>query len=99
MVVGLADRAACAGEEHRGATKAVAIRFDPGRDGAPSFPAKVTRINPAGSIAKITTQTTDGQNVLVDLSLEDYQRLSLSEGTHVYIYPKSSRVFLPEYEI
>ncbi len=69
------------------------------KNGAPSFPAKVTRINPAGSIAKITTQTTDGQNVLVDLSLEDYQRLSLSEGTHVYIYPKSSRVFLPEYEI
>jgi hypothetical protein len=37
--------------------------------------------------------------VLVDLSLEDYQRLSLSEGTHVYIYPKTSRVFLPDYEI
>lgn len=69
------------------------------KNGAPSFPAKVTRINPAGSIAKVTTQTANGQNVLVDLSLEDYQRLSLSEGTHVYIYPKNSRVFLPEYEI
>jgi sulfate transport system ATP-binding protein len=69
------------------------------KNGAPSFQAKVTRINPAGSIAKVTTRTTEGQEVLVDLSLEDYQRLSLSEGNDVYIYPKKARVFLPEYEI
>lgn len=69
------------------------------KNGAPSFPARVTRINPAGSIAKVTTRTNDGQDVLVDLSLEDYQRLSLSEGADVFIYPKNTRVFLPEYEI
>ena len=28
------------------------------RNGAPSLPAKVERINPAGSIAKVTTRTT-----------------------------------------
>jgi len=59
----------------------------------------VTRINPAGSIAKVTTRTHEGQEVLVDLSLEDYQRLSLAEGANVFIYPKKARVFLPEYEI
>jgi sulfate transport system ATP-binding protein len=69
------------------------------RNGAPSFQATVTRINPAGSIAKVTTRTNDGQQVLVDLSLDDYQRLSLSEGNNVYIYPKNARVFLPDYEI
>ncbi|MEX0610579.1 MAG: sulfate/molybdate ABC transporter ATP-binding protein [Pirellulales bacterium] len=69
------------------------------RNGAPSFQAKVTRINPAGSIAKVTTRTDDGQEVLVDLSLDDYQRLQLAEGSNVYIYPKKARVFLPEYEI
>jgi ABC-type sulfate/molybdate transport systems ATPase subunit len=69
------------------------------KNGAPSFPATVTRINPAGSIAKVTTKTRDGQDVLVDLSLEDYQRLALTEGSNVYIYPKNTRVFLPEYEI
>ena len=69
------------------------------RNGAPSFPAKVTRINPAGSIAKVTTRTDEGQEVLVDLSLDDYQRLSLAEGSNVFIYPKNARVFLPEYEI
>jgi hypothetical protein len=69
------------------------------RNGAPSFPAKVTRINPAGSIAKVTTRTNEGQDILVDLSLDDYERLSLAEGSHVFIYPKNSRVFIPEYEI
>jgi sulfate transport system ATP-binding protein len=69
------------------------------KNGAPNFPAVVTRINPAGSIAKVTTRTHDGQDVLVDLSLEDYQRLSLAEGSNVFIYPKNTRVFLPEYEI
>ncbi|MCC7086608.1 MAG: sulfate/molybdate ABC transporter ATP-binding protein [Pirellulales bacterium] len=69
------------------------------KNGAPNFPAKVTRINPAGSIAKVTTRTNDGQDVLVDLSLDDYERLNLTEGTHVYIYPKNARVFLPEYQI
>jgi sulfate transport system ATP-binding protein len=69
------------------------------RNGAPSFEATVSRINPAGSIAKVTTRTRDGQEVLVDLSLDDYQRLGLSEGNNVYIYPKNARVFLPDYEI
>jgi sulfate transport system ATP-binding protein len=69
------------------------------KNGAPSFQAKVTRINPAGSIAKVTTRTSEGQDVLVDLSLEDYQLLNLIEGNDVYIYPKKARVFLPEYEI
>jgi sulfate transport system ATP-binding protein len=69
------------------------------RNGAPHFQAKVTRINPAGSIAKVTTRTPDGQEVLVDLSLDDYQRLQLAEGNDVFIYPKKTRVFLPEYEI
>jgi sulfate transport system ATP-binding protein len=69
------------------------------RNGAPHFPAVVTRINPAGSIAKVTTRTSEGQEVLVDLSLEDYERLQLEEGRSVFIYPKKARVFLPEYEI
>jgi ABC-type sulfate/molybdate transport systems ATPase subunit len=69
------------------------------RNGAPSFPARVTRINPAGSIAKVTTRTDEGQEVLIDLSLEDYQRLQIAEGSDVFIYPKKARVFLPEYEI
>ena len=71
------------------------------RNGAPSFPADVLRVNPAGSIAKITARTLDGQELLIDLSLDTYRELALNEGRRVYIYPKNARVFVPqpEYEI
>jgi sulfate transport system ATP-binding protein len=69
------------------------------RNGSVSFPATVTRINPAGSVAKVTTRTAEGQEVLVDLSLDDFHKLELIEGTSVFIYPKKSRVFFPDYEI
>src|SRR5689334_4463004 len=69
------------------------------KNGAPSLPATISRINPAGSIAKVTTRTTEGQEVLVDLSLDEYKSLGLAEGTNVFIYPKNTRVFLPDYEI
>jgi sulfate transport system ATP-binding protein len=69
------------------------------RNGSVSFPATVTRINPAGPVAKVTTKTKEGQEVLVDVSLDDYHQLNLAEGLPVFIYPKRARVFLPEYEI
>src|SRR6195256_562211 len=43
------------------------------RNGAPSFPATVSRINPAGSIAKITTRNAEGQEGLCNLLLADSQ--------------------------
>jgi sulfate transport system ATP-binding protein len=75
------------------------IKLSP--NGSPHMPADIERINPAGSIAKITAKTLDGQQVLVELPAESYQRLSLRHGDRVYIYPKAARVFLPEpeYEI
>lgn len=66
------------------------------RNGSPSFPADVVRINPAGSIAKITARTLDGQELLIDLNLEAYQDLGLREGNRVYVYPKNARVFVGE---
>jgi sulfate transport system ATP-binding protein len=68
------------------------------RNGAPHMEATIERINPAGSIAKVTAKTLDGQQVLVDLPLERYEQLSLRQGNRVYIYPKNVRVFLPEPE-
>jgi sulfate transport system ATP-binding protein len=65
-------------------------------NGAPHMPADIERINDAGSIAKITARTLDGQQVLVELSTESYERLELRQGDRVYIYPKTARVFLPE---
>jgi sulfate transport system ATP-binding protein len=68
------------------------------RNGAPHMEATIERVNPAGSIAKVTAKTLDGQQVLVDLPLERYEQLSLRQGNRVYIYPKNVRVFLPEPE-
>jgi sulfate transport system ATP-binding protein len=66
------------------------------RNGAPSFPADILRVNPAGSIAKVTARSLDGQEVLVDLSLDAYRELQLKEGKRVYVYPKNARVFATE---
>jgi sulfate transport system ATP-binding protein len=68
------------------------------RNGAPHMEAMIERVNPAGSIAKVTAKTLDGQQVLVDLPLERYEQLNLRQGSRVYIYPKNVRVFLPEPE-
>jgi sulfate transport system ATP-binding protein len=70
-------------------------------NGAPHMAASIERVNPAGSVAKVTAKTLDGQQVFVDLSLDAYQRLRLRNGDRVYIYPKNARVFVPEpeYEI
>lgn len=70
-------------------------------NGAPHMAASIERVNPAGSIAKVTAKTLDGSQVFVDLSLDSYQRLRLRNGDRVYIYPKNARVFVPEpeYEI
>jgi sulfate transport system ATP-binding protein len=67
-------------------------------NGAPHMAAHVERINPAGSIAKVTAKTLEGQQVLVDLDQDKYQRLRLRNGDRVYIYPKNVRVFMPEPE-
>jgi sulfate transport system ATP-binding protein len=70
-------------------------------NGAPHMAADVERVNPAGSVAKVTAKTLDGQQVFVDLSQDAYRNLRLHHGDRVYIYPKNARVFVPEpeYEI
>jgi sulfate/thiosulfate transport system ATP-binding protein len=67
-------------------------------NGAPHMAAYIERINPAGSIAKVTAKTLEGQQVLVDVNQDTYQRLRLRNGDRVYIYPKNVRVFMPEPE-
>lgn len=68
-------------------------------NGGPSMTATVTRINPAGSLAKVVLATNEGSNIQVDLPFERYRELNLVEGEQVYVSPKHVRVFAPEYEI
>jgi sulfate transport system ATP-binding protein len=69
------------------------------KNGAPSLPARVVRINPAGSVAKVNLKTDSGDDLQVDLSLERYRELALNQGDEVHVYPKHARVFVPDYVI
>ena len=73
------------------------IRRSP--NGSPSFIAQVARVNPAGSFAKVTAETPDGQILSVDLPMERYRALGLQNGETVYIYPTNPRVFVPDFQI
>lgn len=63
----------------------------------PCFPARVIRINPAGSSAKVTLQTGDGRDLMVELTLDRYHQLNLRRGDDVFVNARSSRVFVPDY--
>lgn len=63
----------------------------------PGLAARITRINPAGSSAKITLQTAEGRDLIVDLSLERYHDLALCRGDDVYVVPGNSRIFVPDF--
>ncbi len=68
-------------------------------NGAPSFPASVQRIHPAGSITKVFLRTADGQDLFVDLPVDRFRELGLSRGDDVFVFPKNARVFVPDYVI
>ncbi|QDU29597.1 Sulfate/thiosulfate import ATP-binding protein CysA [Anatilimnocola aggregata] len=68
-------------------------------NGTPSLPATVSRINPAGSYAKIVLAASDGRELQVDLPFEQFAELNLHAGDHVFVSPKKVRVFVPEYVI
>lgn len=69
------------------------------RNGAPSLAARVVRLNPAGSVAKVHLKATDGAEIQVDLTLERFHDLNLADGDEVFVYPKNARVFVPDYAI
>lgn len=69
------------------------------RNGTPCLPASITRINPAGSMAKIALRGEDGHEIQVDLPFERLTLLALQPGEQVFVTPKRVRVFSPEYVI
>ena len=69
------------------------------RSESSSIPAKIIRINPAGSFAKINLQTADGKDLQVDLHQDRFKELSLTQGENVFVFWKQARVFVPDYVI
>jgi sulfate transport system ATP-binding protein len=67
--------------------------------GPASLTARILRINPAGSQAKIALAVEDGREIQVDLPLERYAELQLISGETVYVSPRRVRVFVPEFVI
>jgi sulfate transport system ATP-binding protein len=68
-------------------------------NGTPALPAQVSRINPAGSFAKIALTADDGHEIQVDLPFERFHELALQPGEHVFVTPRTMRVFLSDYVI
>jgi sulfate transport system ATP-binding protein len=69
-------------------------------NGTASLAARVERINPAGSVARVLLRSLDfGVEVNVDLSPDRYDELGLQAGDTVYVSPRKVRVFVPEYVI
>ena len=64
----------------------------------PAIAAEVSRINPAGAVAKVALTTVDG-DIQVDLPLERLAQLGLQPGEQVYVSAKKARVFTPDYVI
>ena len=64
-------------------------------NGGPAMAAQVTRINPAGPLARVFLSTDDGAEIKVDLTFEEMQTLGLSPGERVLVAPKQTRIFHP----
>ncbi len=75
------------------------LEIDRTRASEASLKAHVTRINPAGSSAKIALTCTDGAEVQVDLPYERFRELNLQTGEMVFVTARRARVFVPEYQI
>lgn len=64
--------------------------------GVPSIAARIARINPAGSLTRISLAGADSREIHVDLPYHRFRELELVAGEEVFVLLKSVRVF-PEY--
>ena len=69
--------------------------IDKRQNGTPSLEAKVARVNPAGSTAKVLLSLNGERDLLVDLPFERFVELDLQVGETVFVAPKRVRIFLP----
>lgn len=75
------------------------LEIERDRNGTAAMPARVARINPAGSLAKVALTAADGHEIQVDLPFERLRELQLQVGDEVFVAPKHVRVFVPDYVI
>jgi len=69
-------------------------------DGVSALEAKITHVNPAGSVVKVRLVSDQfGLLVNVDVAPERYTALRLKPGELVFIAPKRARMFAEDYVI
>ena len=69
-------------------------------NGAPSAPAQVVHINPAGAVTRVQLRTLDADDLIhVELSRTRAAELDLKVGETVHAAPRKVRVFTPDYSI
>jgi sulfate transport system ATP-binding protein len=88
----------CAAEQERPATvylRPHELRIVRPSVGEAGVAARVTRVNTAGAVARVILRADSGQNLLVDLTHDEAQRLRIAEGDLVHVLPKRARVFFP----
>ncbi|MCB9771604.1 MAG: sulfate ABC transporter ATP-binding protein [Candidatus Omnitrophica bacterium] len=64
---------------------------------ANSIKAKISFINPAGSVVKIDAQTSDGQLIQAEIAQEEYKSLKLKRNEEICLTPKN--ITYSEYDI
>jgi sulfate transport system ATP-binding protein len=89
-----------AGDEGRVFVRPHELEITRTREGSGALQAKITHINPAGSVAKVRLIAEQfGLLVNVDVPPERYAALRLKPGEVVYISPKRARMFAEDYVI
>ncbi|MGL6097747.1 MAG: sulfate/molybdate ABC transporter ATP-binding protein, partial [Fimbriiglobus sp.] len=69
-------------------------------DGDSHMRAKVTHVNPAGSVVKVRVWAEDfGLMLNVDIAPEKHKLLGLRPGDIVFVLPKTAKIFEPDYTI
>ncbi len=70
------------------------------RNGVSALEARVQRVNPTGSVAKLALVNEEfGVDLSVELSLDRFSELNLRTGDTVFVSPRKARAFMPEYVI
>ena len=89
------------GDEGRVFVRPHELELTRAREGSSALQAKITHINPAGSVVKVRLIADEfGLLINVDVSPEQYARLKLKPGEIVYIAPEARpRMFADDYVI
>jgi sulfate/thiosulfate transport system ATP-binding protein len=93
-------QATTGGEEGRVFVRPHELDLSRTRDATSSLEAKITHINPAGSVVKVRLMSEEFNLLVnVDVSPERYAEMRLTVGELAYISPKRARIFQDDYVI